>query len=186
MRALIIGKGKSAHPIGEGDYKIACLNNTTIFVDGWIDYLFVNDLETFQSVPRDDMKRVGHLIMPRLVHIDKGASKIHYKDVLDQFYISSDLNDYNFEVSIHRLDSDHGTKDIEYLGKSHSVGTAALAWLNNRGFNEIDYMGFDPEGGHHPIFNNNGVPPDIPTFYKRNTDYFLEIANARNIKLKKV
>lgn len=197
---VIVGKGPTAHEIKANDsYSIAAVNNSTILVDGSIDYLFVNDYEAYQLIPKEDFVRVKNIILPRMVHIDK-QPKMEWDNLVSELVVEIP-GDIDIKIHTHILDTDpdkhNQMSSHEYLGRSFSVTTTALQWLARypRDYKNVMYMGIDSEGGYNPIFelkDDNGNPinhacrPEPIETYQQNYNYFLQIGEQYNINLSKI
>ena len=87
-KAIVVGKGETAKYLKHDDYKddiFVAINHGAIFMDK-IDYLFANDIEGLQGIPKEKFKDIGIIAIPEHPHVNSKPNEwITYNLVKSKF-----------------------------------------------------------------------------------------------------
>lgn len=159
----LVGKGLTAKPpnnLPDG-CKIAALNGAVKLCEH-VDFLFVNDLDSFAEITAESLKRVALLVVPTELHLCHGRHTTP---------TAAELPACAPPAVFYQLPTAQQKTSAPSFGRVLSVGESAVAWLIYRGYREFITSGVDEFPLYSPEFNGGTQCLSKPkTWYRENVE----------------
>jgi hypothetical protein len=178
-KAIIFGKGSSFKKVERDDGVLfICVNNTINIIDG--DILVVNDIETFDTIDIESLKKetLKYIIVPNHPHKDHKPNKdITYLDIVKNIIYKGDFIIYNLKTW--KIPNN----DFITLKSCLTGSNTALEWLVKfTNIKEIETYGIGDEE-YHQLFKKNILPLVSPEKSNLVKNDFIKVCEENGIKL---
>lgn len=183
----IIGKGPTIEKRikRKGDEIIVALNSAIIICDD-VDFLFMNDRNNIQKIPRKQFQRPANIVIPTYPHLEKEipSGLFSYARFVSEMGFRHQIN--KTKIYIHQLDSSpFFVEGLPRLGKSMSVAETAIAWFIYHGFRNFETEGITLTYGYSKFFSKETLSKNHSLeWLKENTDSILKRIDEAGAKIK--